>query len=180
MAISGREHPVSVCLSSNLDDLVEAYKQHQRRTRGLRDRTLRGYERHVRLFVRGVLGDDPVDPSRLTPADVVRFVGSMTAGWSPASMRTVRTALRSFLRYLRGQGVCDERLEAAIPKVAHWRLSTLPRRLSDQQLAQVLASLDASTPCGPRDRAIVWCLATLGLRPGEVAVNRTGSAGGLV
>lgn len=67
------------------------------------------------------------------------------------------------------EGACDERLEAAIPQVAHWRLSTLPRRLSDPQLAQVLASLGASTPCGPRDRAIVWCLATLGLRPGEVA-----------
>ncbi len=34
-----------------LDALVEAYKQHQRRTRGLREQTLRGYERLVRLFV---------------------------------------------------------------------------------------------------------------------------------
>ncbi len=153
-----------------LDDLIEAYKQHQRRTRGLRDTTLRGYERHVRVFVRGALGADPVDPGRLSPADVVEFVGSTALRWSPASMRAVRTALRSFLRFLRVQGVCDERLEAAIPRVAVWRLSRLPRGLTEDQLTRVLASLDAlSTPCGPRDRAIVWCLATLGLRPGEVA-----------
>jgi integrase/recombinase XerD len=84
----------------------------------------------------------------------------------------VRTALRSFFRFLRFEGFCDERLEAAIPTVAHWRLSTLPRHLSDQQLEQVLASLGASTPCGHRDRAIVLCLSTLGLRPGEVASLR--------
>jgi hypothetical protein len=40
-----------------LDALVEEYKQHQRRTRGLRERTLDGYERLVRLFVRAALGE---------------------------------------------------------------------------------------------------------------------------
>jgi hypothetical protein len=55
-----------------LDALVEEYKQHQRRTRGLRERTLDGYERLVRLFVRAVLGEDPVDPSRLNSGDVGR------------------------------------------------------------------------------------------------------------
>ncbi len=42
-----------------LDVLVEAYKQHERRTRGLRERTLRGYEWNVRLFVRTALGGRP-------------------------------------------------------------------------------------------------------------------------
>ncbi len=56
-----------------------------------------------------------------------------------------------------------------IPTVAHWRLATLPRCLSDEQLARVLAALEDSRPCGRRDRAIVLCLASLGLRPGEVA-----------
>jgi site-specific recombinase XerD len=70
---------------------------------------------------------------------------------------------------LRVEGLCDERLELAVPRVAHWRLSTLPRYLSDAQLARLLASLDASTACGRRDRAIVLCLASLGLRPGELA-----------
>jgi hypothetical protein len=84
-------------------------------------------------------------------------------------MKAVRTALRSFFRFLRVEGLCEERLEAAIPAVAGWRLSTLPHCLSDEQLARVLASLDASRPCGRRDRAIVVCLASLGLRPGELA-----------
>jgi integrase len=68
--------------------------------------------------------------------------------------------------------MADERLEAAIPAVAHWRLSALPRCLSDEQLDKVLGSLGGSTPCVLRDRAIVLCLATLGLRPGELAELR--------
>lgn len=155
--------------SWTLDALIEAYKQHQHRTRGLRERTLDGYERLVRPFVRAALGADPIDPTCLTPSDVVDFVTSMSSRFSPRSMKTVRTALRSFFRFLRVEGLCDERLETTIPSIAHWRLSTLPRYLSEKQLRQVLASSDTSTPCGHRDRAIVLCLATLGLRPGEIA-----------
>jgi site-specific recombinase XerD len=87
-------------------------------------------------------------------------------------MKAVTKALRSFFRFLRVEGLCDEQLEAAVPTVANWQRSTLPRYLSDAQLKQVLASLDTSKPCGHRDRAILWCLATLGLRPGEVAELR--------
>lgn len=51
--------------SWTLETLVEAYKQHQRRTRGLREQTLHGYERLVRPFVRTALGDDPSIPDAL-------------------------------------------------------------------------------------------------------------------
>jgi len=155
--------------SWTLDALIEAYKQHQRSTRGLREQTLHGYQRLVRLFVRTGFEGDPIDPARFSPSDVIEFVALLRGRYSPCSMKAVRTALRSFFRFLRTEGLCDERLEAAIPAVAHWRLSTLPRYLRDEQLEQLLSSLDVSTPFGQRDCAIVWCLATLGLRPGEVA-----------
>lgn len=153
----------------SLDTLIEEYKEHQRRTRGLRERTLRGYEQMVRLFVRSALGDDPIDPGRLCSADVVGFVSAVRGRFSPRSMKAVRTALRSFFRFLRVAGLSEEHLEAALPAVAHWRLSSLPYALTDEQLGRVLASLDGPGPCRRRDRAIVTCLATLGLRPGEVA-----------
>ena len=49
-----------------LDELVESYRQHQRRTRRLREQTLDGYERLVRMFVRAALGEDLIDPARLS------------------------------------------------------------------------------------------------------------------
>ena len=80
----------------------------------------------------------------------------------------MRSTLRSFFRFLRFQGFCNDELEAALPTVAHWRLATLPRSLTDQQVEQVLASFNVSTPCRQRDHAIVQCLSSLGLRPGGV------------
>ena len=82
--------------SWTLDDLIEAYTQHQRRTRGLRPQTLRGRARLVRMLVRVALGADPVDPAGLAPADVVTFITSLRGRFSPGSMRTVRSTLRSF------------------------------------------------------------------------------------
>ena len=71
-----------------LDALLEAYGLHQRRTRGLREGALDGYERLVRAFVRAALGDDPIDPSRLCDGDVVGFVVAMRARFSPCSIRS--------------------------------------------------------------------------------------------
>ena len=154
---------------SVLDDLVEAFVQYQRRTRGLRDQTLQGYARIARLLIRSTLGEDPIDAGALRPPDIDGFVRAMTGRYSPRSMKSVRTALRSFFRFLRIEGLCDERLEVAIPTAPSWRRATLPRGLSDDQLQTVLASFDNLAPCGRRDRAMVLCLSTLGLRPGEVA-----------
>jgi hypothetical protein len=118
-----------------LDALVEAYTQHCRRTRGLRDRTLREYGSFARLFVGAALGDGPIDPTCFLPSAVVAFVASLRERFSPRSMKTVRTALRSFFRFLRVEGLCDEHLEGAIPTVAYWRLSTpSPLRKTDPPL----------------------------------------------
>jgi integrase/recombinase XerD len=158
--------------SWTLDSIVEAYKQTQRRMRGLREPTLKSYEQILRPFLRFCLGDDPLDPACLTPTDVVQFVKSMQDRYSARSMKNVCTALRSLLRFLRMNGCCDEKLELAIPAIAHWRLATLPRCLTEQQLEQVLEAFDSRTPCGLRDRAMVLCLSTLGLRPRELAELR--------
>ena len=155
--------------SWTVDRLIDAYTHYQRRTRGLRPQTLRYRAWFARKFVRAALGADPIDPGRLTPAAVVAFITSLRHRFCPASMQTAQSSLRSFFRFLRVEGLCGDALEAALPTVAHWRLATLPRSLTEQQVEQVLASFDPSTPRGHRDRAIVQCLATLGLRPGEVA-----------
>ena len=150
--------------SWTVDRLVDAYTHHQRRTRGLRPDTLRNRAWFARKLVRAALGTDPIDPSRLTPAAVVAFVTSLSHRRGPTSMSSARSALRSFFRFLRVEGFCGDALEAALPTVAHWRLATLPRSLTEQQIEQVLASFDSSTPCGQRDRAIVQCLAARGTR----------------
>src|SRR2546426_12046484 len=138
---AGKEPSMTVPISWTLDALVEAFEQHQRHVRGLHDQTLHGHARFVRPMIREALGDDPIDVRRLGPSDVIRFVRTMTGRFSPRSVKAVGTALRSFFRFLRTEGVCDERLELAIPPVAQWRRSTLPRAVTHDQPHKVLAAV---------------------------------------
>ena len=149
--------------------LVESFEEHLREVRGAQVETCRGYTRYARQFLDAVLADERVDPRSIAPPDVVRFIETQSRRWRPGSVKMVATALRAFFRFLHVAGIGDDRLAAAVPTVARWRLSTLPRFLDDEQLARVHAALDPSTRRGRRDRAIVFCLSGLGLRAAEVA-----------
>jgi site-specific recombinase XerD len=149
--------------------LVQAFEQYLRSSRGAAEETCRGYIRYVREFLTACFGRDRVDVRKLGPSDVVEFVTAKSTHLQPRSIQQVATALRALFRFLRVEGVCDPRLVDAVPTVAAWKLSVLPRSLTEEQLRQLLASLEGSTTRGRRDRAIVLCLSTLGLRAGEVA-----------
>jgi site-specific recombinase XerD len=149
--------------------LIEAFEEHLQRVQGVRFSTCRGYTRHARQFLDLVFADHHVDPHAIQPADVVRFFEEKSRSWRPGGLKSISTALRSFLRFLRVLGLRATNLEDAVPKVAQWRLSTLPRFLDDAQVARLHAAIDPSTRRGRRDRAIILCLASLGLRAAEVA-----------
>jgi site-specific recombinase XerD len=78
------------------------------------------------------------------------------------------SSLRSFFRFLRVEGLRLDRLEDAVPMVPHRRGTGLPRHLDSDRFARLIATLDVSTPGGLRDRAIVLCMARLGMRASEV------------
>jgi integrase len=78
-------------------------------------------------------------------------------------------ALRSFLRYLFQRSQVEADLAEAVPSVADWRLSTVPKYLSIEEIDRLLDACDQSTSTGRRDYAILVLLARLGLRAGEVA-----------
>jgi site-specific recombinase XerD len=73
-----------------------------------------------------------------------------------------------FLRFLIAEGKCPVGLDASIPTLAHWRLSSLPRYLQSEEVERVIASCDRATPVGRRDRAILLLLARMGFRAGDV------------
>jgi site-specific recombinase XerD len=79
-----------------------------------------------------------------------------------------------FLRFLIADGKCATGLDGAIPVLAHWRLSSLPRYLQADEVERVIASCDRATQVGRRDRAILLLLARLGLRAGDIVQLRLG------
>jgi site-specific recombinase XerD len=73
-----------------------------------------------------------------------------------------------FLRFLVSEGKCAAGMDAAIPRIAHWKLSALPKYLQEDEVERVIASCDLTTANGKRDRAILLLLARLGLRAGDI------------
>jgi len=73
-----------------------------------------------------------------------------------------------FLRFLLTEGKCAGDLGGAIPVLAHWRLSSLPRYLQPEEVEHIITSCESDSPVGRRDRAILLLLARLGLRAGDI------------
>ena len=148
--------------------LITAFYQWMQQQRGTRESTLANYGVHIRgLLTR--LSEDPVTWDARSLREFV-LEGSRTCGWAAAKKRT--TALRMFLRFLIAEGKCASGLDAAIPVLAHWRLSSLPRYLAADDVERVIASCDLTSPVGKRDRAILLLLARLGFRAGDIVQLR--------
>jgi len=150
--------------------LFIAFCQWMRDQRGTCENTLSNYGVHILGLLRR-LGNEP---DTFDAQSLRRFVmeGSQTCGWAAAKKRT--TALRMFLRFLIAEGKCDTGLAGAIPVLAHWRLSALPRYLPPEDIERVIASCDLASSVGRRDRAILLLLARLGLRAGDIVQLRLG------
>ena len=139
-----------------------------RHHRGLSERTikLRG---HVLRRLLLALGDDP---ATYDAGCVRRIIVEEAERGSRASIGTVTTTLRGYLRFLATQDACSPWLYQAVPTVPHWRLSTLPRYLPMADVERLIASCDPAMPSGVRDKAILLLLARLGLRAGDVLAMR--------
>jgi integrase/recombinase XerD len=160
------EVPVLLC---PVEELLTRYRDYLLVERGLTAGTARGYVDAVRPFVASRLDGDGLDLAGLTGADLTGFVQAACSGRAVGSAKLIVCALRSLLRWLHLTGVLPMPLAAAVPSVAGWRLSGLPRGLEPSQLRRLLAACDRRTPTGRRDYAIMLLLSRLGLRAGEVA-----------
>jgi site-specific recombinase XerD len=148
---------------------AHAYAEHLRDARALARPTIVNYVPFIRGFLTDRFGEGPVRLARLNASDVVRFVQRQAAHLHLKRAKLLTTALRSFLRYARYRGEIALDLAAAVPTVANWSMASVPRAIGQDQIRQLLTSIDRRTATGRRDYAIVLLLARLGLRAGEVA-----------
>jgi site-specific recombinase XerD len=125
--------------------------------------------RHLRDFLIDHFGTRTVNLSTLTAADITRFMRRYTADWAPASVKAAGISLRSYFSFKASRGVPTMTLIAALPRIAQWRLATLPQVLSAQEIERLLHAFDRTYTTGRRDYAIARCLLDLGLRRSEVA-----------
>lgn len=152
-----------------VDGVIAKFDRHLAHACGLTSATRCSYQREVRGLLVARFADGAVDLNALRSVDIRDFVTTRAQRLSPGSANVVSNAMRAFVRFLCLQGIRTAGVPAAIPRAAVWRLSHVPRILSDAELSAFLAAFDRTTELGRRDYAIVVCLVELALRAGEVA-----------
>jgi site-specific recombinase XerD len=153
-----------------VESLLAAYRLWLVAERGFTADTVRFYAGRARRFLTQL--DEPItmslaglDATTVTAIMVRHSVASANIG----SAKAFVTVVRSLLRFLLVQGLVSSSLTGAVPAVAGWRLSALPKGLDAGQPEALLAAHDTTTAIGLRDQAILTVLARLGLRGAEVA-----------
>jgi integrase/recombinase XerD len=142
------------------------------RERGLAAVSVRCYSKQAKAFLAAVGGRGAV--SGLDAGKVTAFMVDHSKDRNGWSAKAMVTSLRAFLRFAHATGRTAVPLAGAVPAVASWRLSALPRGLSQAEIGRLLAGCDRETAAGLRDYAVLSLLARLGLRGAEAAGLRLG------
>lgn len=153
--------PSGVALPRHIAKFEAWMRQH----RGVTPTTLEIYRR-ILIDALSALGSDP---RKYDARGVREFVLDRSKRHGRSKAKLVMTAMRAFLRYLVASGVCHPGLDGAVPTIAGWRLAALPRPLSSAEVERVIATCNASSARGARDRAMLLLMARLGLRAGDIA-----------
>jgi len=137
--------------------------------RGLAESTVIRYENLARRFLELHSVDDSVEPAALTGAEVVSFLLRESERVSVGSAKGRVAELRSLLKFLFVRGLTARLLTTAVPPVAGWRETGIPKALPAGHVQLLLDSCDRGDPVQARDYAILMLVARLGLRSIEVA-----------
>jgi site-specific recombinase XerD len=160
--------PIPVVDESPLGQLQRDYERYLTTERGLAPVTVSNYVDVLGWFMTERFGNEPLELGTLTVSTITTFVIRHAHTMSPRSAQRVVTALRSICQFLRQRGAIDRDLAAGVPSVSDWRLATIPKYLTPEEVERVLQMCNRQTAVGRRDHAILLLLARLGLRGGEI------------
>jgi len=169
----GHIPPVSDLRPSHICDEIHRFDVHLDQTCGLAVATRCSRGKCTGEFLLQCFGARPISMAEITARDVRSFILRAHREPAPGRARMCGDALRSYFRFravTRGDQV--DVLVAAIPTVAHWRLSSLPSCLTAHEVTGLLKAFDRRRPNGQRGYAMTRCMVDLGLRVGEVAALR--------
>ncbi len=132
-----------------LKELINEYGQHLQRARGVSESTRHQYIHYVKRFLNETFTDVfPEKLRHLQPSDLIEYVIKQKEHYHEPVLKSMLTALGSFLKFLQMKGLCEARLIKAVPSLPAWKLSRIPNSLTKEQLRNFLASFDRKTPIG--------------------------------
>jgi integrase/recombinase XerD len=149
---------------------LAAFLDHLRRVQGLQPKTCEGLlvtARRILVWYNDQAPDQPL--AAMTGEHVLALVEHLLSLSTNDYTRTSTTShTRTFLRFLRWSDLNSQDLARFVPRTPCWRLAHLPPRLPWEDVRRTIDAVDATTPSGVRDRALLLLLATTGLRNKEL------------
>jgi integrase/recombinase XerD len=151
-----------------LERSLERYLRHVAIERGLSANTVAAYRRDLTAYLASLAARDIARPAEITPGDVSGFARELRTRESPltaSSTARMLSSVRGFHRYLldEGQVETDAAADTTPPKLA----SRLPKAITIEQMAAVLAAAQGDTPQALRDTALLELLYATGARISE-------------
>ncbi|MFQ5881429.1 MAG: site-specific tyrosine recombinase XerD [Candidatus Methylomirabilales bacterium] len=135
--------------------------------RGVADNTLTAYSRDLQRYLAFLEENGLASPGYVAPSHLQEFLATLRgSGLSPRSVARATSALRTFHRFLAGQGYVrsDPTSLLRAPRLVR----RLPTVLSGDEVDCLLRTPDTSRPRGLRDRAMLELLYATGLRVSEL------------
>jgi integrase/recombinase XerC len=152
---------------------LKAFLQFLKLNRSASAHTVRAYESDLTQFlghaaVLAGITRAALEPAHLDRAALRGFMAELhKRGLSRASAARKLAAARTFLRYLRREGVLDGDAGAMVPTPK--RDVRMPVHLSEQEMARLVTAPPSDEPLARRDRAILELFYASGLRLSELA-----------
>ncbi len=133
--------------------------------RGVRPATVGAYQHHLARFESYLARIGVVRLSELSPPILTAFVAERAAsGLGKATIRDGCGVLRVFLRFAYREGAIASDLSGVMDRPQFYRLSSIPRSITWEEVGRVLAGVDRRTRAGKRDWTILLLLVTYGLK----------------
>ncbi|MGE0040737.1 MAG: tyrosine recombinase XerC [Vicinamibacterales bacterium] len=155
-----------------MKDALKAFLDHLRYNRNVSPNTARAYGSDVEQYLEWVAEERDLKVSALEPAHLdmttvrTHLAELNRRRLARSTVARKLSALRTFVRYLRREGVIDH--DPAAQAVAPKRDQTIPAHLTEDEMNRLLEMPDAAAPLGRRDRAILELFYASGLRLSEL------------
>jgi integrase/recombinase XerD len=148
---------------------VPGFFPYLRGERGLREATVALYGHHLRQLDAYLREIGLEDLRALSPVILSGFLTDRGRDLHRTGVRDRCGVVRVFLRYLHREGLVARDLSGTVEAPPVYRLATIPRSITWDDVRRMLDTVDRRTVVGRRDYAMLLLLVTYGVRAREVA-----------
>lgn len=147
---------------------IKQYLEWERASRRLHEKTLKNIQTALIQFTALLQDRYPHEPwSNLDRQKIFCWVESLSFR-GPSDIRHRLSNVKKFLQYLFHQGSITEDLSCCLPKVRNKDSAELPTVYTEQEINQLLGSIDRANAKGKRDFAMMLLAVRLGLRSSDI------------